>query len=311
MSEHTEDDLRGALRSLAPEDLDVSDFRARLDATLAAEPEQPEATDGDVTVLPVDWAAPRGHRAGRIAAVAIAACAAAVVALLVAVLPSRTARTEKPAAPPSVPAAVRSMILPGTIVIQTYQGHGSSTFVVPSRAVPAHFSYTAYGTCSGSGKLGVGQGTLIGACDNGAFGTDNVVEKGRLVITAQPATSWQITLTIAPEFQTNGSVQNPVDADLSGPANGVRQSGRGSSTVTFAGETPPDIPATHYRVRLVCTGNGVTLPGLAATRAKGLQTRTCFAGHEYVWDSVALTTPARVRVEATPGTTWTIAIDPM
>lgn len=323
MSDHltTEDDLRDALHALAPEDLEVSDFRQRLDRSLAAEsdkrPDRP-AGDGEVMLLPVGWAEPRGRRHGRrvelTTAIAIAVCAAAVAALLLVILPVDNSgrSTSTPATAPTVPNSVRPLLLPGTIIIATFEGTGSRTFDVASRPLPAHFAYTAYGNCTGGGSLGIAQQTITGSCQgSGGFGTDNAVSNGRLSITASPATSWQITLTLAPELQTNGSVQSPVDDDLTGSDNGIRHSGQGSRTITFAGETSPVTPGARYRLRLVCAGAGVTLPGLSARDMKGLQTKTCFAGREYVWDDVRLTTPARVRVEATPGTTWTIAIDSM
>jgi hypothetical protein len=204
------------------------------------------------------------------------------------------------------------MLLPGTIVLNTYAGHGSQTFAVSPRVVPPHFDYTAYGTCTGKGNLTIAQQTIIEVCDHGGgFGTGGAVQNGRLVITADEATSWQITLALAPDIQTNGSLQGPVDQDLTGPNNAVRQSGEGSGTVSFTGETPAPPAGAKYRLRLVCHGSGVTLPNLTTPEVSGLQTKTCFAGHEYVWDNVRLTAPIRIRVEAAAGTTWTIAIDPM
>lgn len=204
------------------------------------------------------------------------------------------------------------MLLPGTIVLDSYAGHGSLTFAVPPRAVPAHFDYTVYGTCNGPGTLTIAQQTIIGVCDgSGAFGTSGAVQHDRLVITADPVMSWQITLALAPDPQTNGSVQGPVDHDMTGPNNAVRQSGQGSGTVSFTGETPTPPVGTDYRLRLVCRGSGVTLPDLTSQRASGLQTKTCFAGREYVWDNVRLSTPIRIRVQAAAGTSWTIAIDSM
>jgi len=98
---------------------------------------------------------------------------------------------------------------------------------------------------------------------------------------------------------------------MTGPNNAVRQSGQGSGTVSFTGETPAPPAGTSYRLRLICHGTGVTLPNLTSRGTAGLQTKTCFAGHEYVWDYLPLATLSRVRVEAAPGTTWTIAIESM
>jgi hypothetical protein len=313
----TEHDLRRALQSLAPEDIDATGFRERLDRVLATQPPAtpPGPSDQDEpTLLSLDWPDVRNRSRTRRRelgiAVALVACAAAVVAALVLVVaPGHSERRPpNPALSAPVPSSIRSMLLPGTVVLNTYAGHGSRTFVVPPRVVPPHFGYFLYGTCTGKGTLTITKQTIIEGCDpGGGFGTDGAVQNGRLDITADEATSWQITLTLAPDTQTNGLVQNPVDQDMSGPNNAVRQSGRGSSTVSFTGAPRP--PATHYRLRLVCHGTGVSLPNLTAPEASGLQTKTCFAGHEYVWDNVALTAPIRIRVAAAPGTTWTIAID--
>jgi hypothetical protein len=242
-------------------------------------------------------------------------CAAAVVAVFFLVVSDgpATHRLPLPALTDPVPASVRSMLLPGTIVLATYSGQGSQTFVVPPRPVPPHFGYSAYGTCSGGGTLGILQQTMIGVCagSGGGFGTSAAVQDGRLVITADKATTWQVTLTLAPDLQTNGSIQNPVDQDMSGPNNALRQSGQGPGTASFAGETLRPPAGTTYRLRLLCHGSGVTLPNLKTAGVSNLQTKTCFAGHEYVWTDIPLTTPARIRVEASPGTTWTIAIDSM
>lgn len=318
----TEHDLRRALRSLAPEDLDVTHFRERLDGVLAGQPHampQMSPDHDEATLLSMDLPGPqRRSRTRRMelgVAVALAACAAAVLALFFsAVSPGHSKRRPpNPALSAPVPAAIRSMLLPGTIVLDTYAGHGSQTFVVPPRVVPPHFGYSAYGTCTGKGTLGIAQQTILKVCDpGGAFGIGGAVQNGRLVITADSATSWQITLALAPDLQTNGSVQSPVDQDMIGPNNAVRQSGQGSSTVSFTGETPAPPAGTTYRLRLVCNGSGVTLPDLTAPRAGGaLQARTCFAGNEYVWDYLPLKAPIRIRVEAAPGTRWTIAIGSM
>jgi hypothetical protein len=317
----TEHDLRRALQSLAPRDIDATGFRERLDRVLASQPSAtpPGPSDQDEpTVLSLDWPDVRNPSRTRRRelgiAVALVACAAAVVTAFLSVLtPGHSERRPpNPALSASVPTSVRSMLLPGTVVLDTYEGHGSQTFMVPPRVVPPHFGYSAYGTCTGKGTLSIAEQTVYEACNPaGAFGTGDAVQDGRLVITAAETTSWQITLALAPDIQTNGSVQNPVDQDLTGPNNAVRQSGQGSSTVSFTDETPPLHAGAHYRLRLVCHGTGVTLPDLATPSARGLQTKTCFAGHEYVWNDVLLTAPIRIRVTAAPGTTWTIAIDSM
>lgn len=314
----TEHDLRRALQSLAPEDIDATRFRERLDRVLATQPPAtpPAPSDHDeATLLSLDWPDPRGRGRTRLGiAVALVACAAAVVtAFLVVMAPSHSERrSPNPALTAPVPASIRSMLLPGTTILGTYQGRGSQTFVVPAREIPAHFSYSAYGTCNGEGDLSLGGQTIFDGCGSGgAFGTGGAVQDGRLVITADEATSWQITLALAPDIQTNGTVQSPVDQDMTGPDNAVRQNGQGSGTVPFAGETPAPPAGTKYRLRLVCHGSGVTLPDLAMPGAGDLQTKTCFAGYEYVWDDVHLTAPIRIRVSAAPGTTWTIAIDSM
>jgi hypothetical protein len=321
----TEQDLRLALRSRAPEDLDASRFRERLDLALGGQPVAPLPSDhgeaplpaghGEAPLLSLDL--PEQHsrrRARRVElgfAVALAACAAAVITVVALLAPGHSER--RPAAPapkPPVPSAIRTMLLPGTIVLGTYAGHGSQTFVVPSRVVPPHFGYSAYGTCAGKGTLSIAQETLYHVCDSsGAFGTGGAVQNGRLVITAAAATSWQITLALAPDIQTNGSVYGPVDEDMSGPNNAVRHSGQGPGTVSFTVETTTPLPGPRYRLRLVCHGTGVSLPDLATPSDRGLQTKTCFAGHEYVWDDVRLV--RSIRVAAAPGTTWTIAIDSM
>ncbi len=315
----TEQDLRLALRSRVPEDLDASRFRERLDLALGGQPVAPRPADhGEAPLLSLDLPEPhRRRRARRVElgfAVALAACAAAVITVFALLAPGHPERRPaNPAPKPAVPSAVRAMLLPGTIILGTYAGHGSQTFVVPSRVVPPHFGYSAYGTCAGGGTLSIGQQTLYGACEPGhAFGTGGaVLQNGRLVITAAETTSWQLTLALAPDVQSNGGLQGPVDEDMSGPDNAVRHSGQGPATVSFTGETPTPRAGTRYRLRLVCHGAGVSLPDLTTPEARGLQTKTCFAGREYVWDHVRLTPPIRIRVEAAPGTTWTIAIDSM
>jgi hypothetical protein len=317
----TEHDLRRALRSLAPEDIDATRLRERLDLVLA---KQPHATPhvppdhDEATLLSLDWPDLRGENRTRRRelgiAVALAACVAAVVAVfLFVVSPGHSEhRPPNPALNTPVPAPIRSMLLPGTIILNTYAGHGSQTFVVPPRVVPPHFGYSAYGTCSGKGTLTIAKHTIVQGCAlGGSFGTDGAVQNGRLDITADEATSWQVTLALAPDIQTNGMLQSPVDQDMSGPNNAVRHTGQGSSTVSFTGETPSPPTGTKYRLRLVCHGSGVTLPNLTTPEASGLQTKTCFAAHEYVWDYVPLTAPIRIRVEAALETTWTIVIDSM
>jgi hypothetical protein len=318
----TENDLRSALRSLAPENTDATHFRTRLDRALASQlPAAPQlpADDREATLLTLDWPGPHGRgrtrRIERGFAITVAVCAAAVVAVFFLVVSGGPAahRPPIPALTDPVPASVRSMLLPGTIVLGTYSGRGSQDFIIPPRTVPSHFGYSAYGTCTGGDPLRIGQQAITGVCagNGGSFGTSGAVQDGRLVITADKATTWQVTLTLAPDLQTNGSIQNPVDQDMSGPNNALRQSGQGSSTASFAGETSNPPAGTTYRLRLLCHGSGVTLPNLKTAGVSNLQTRTCFAGHEYVWTDILLTTPARIRVEASPGTTWTIAIDSM
>ncbi|HJQ01127.1 MAG TPA: hypothetical protein VJ851_05975 [Jatrophihabitans sp.] len=317
----TEQDLRHALRSLAPDDIDATRFRERLDRMLASQPPAtpPLSPDhAEAMLLSTDWPDPHGRSRSRRMelgiAVALAACAAAVLALFLSVLSPEHSerRPSTPALNAPVPAAIQSMLLPGTTVLDTYAGRGSQSFLVPPRVIPPHFGYEAYGTCTGGGTLRIAQQSLFGACDGGgAFGTGGAVENGRLVITAANATSWQITLTIAPDLQTNGSVQGPVDQDMTGPDNALRQSGQGPGTVAFPGETPAPPAGTKYRLRLVCHGSGVNLPNLTTPDASGLQTKTCFAGHEYVWDYVSLPTPIRIRVDTPAGTTWTLAIGSM
>jgi hypothetical protein len=318
----TENDLRRALRSVAPESIDATYFREHLDRVLVGQlPAAPQlpADDGEATLLLLDLPGPQSRsRTKRIElgmAVAIAACAAVLVAVFFSVVSAGSSehRPPSPALNAAVPASIRSMLLPGTIVLHTYEGQGSQAFDVVARPVPPHFSYSAYGTCAGVGTLGIAQQTIIGVCDHGGggFGTSGAVENGRLVITADKTTRWQVTLALAPDLQTNGSIQNPVDQDMSGPNNGVRRSGQGSSTVSFTGETPTSPARTIYRLRLLCHGSGVTLPNLTTPGIDGLQTKTCFAGHEYVWIDIPLTRPIRIHVEASPETTWTIAIDSM
>ncbi len=310
-TEPTEQDLRGALQSLVPEDLDVRDFRSRIDRLISEEPAAaPGPTPEHEVVLLEPFDRPQLRRSSRVIAVAtVAACAAAVLAIAIAVLPGRTDRhTPRPAASPTAPASIKSLLYPGTVVLHTYTGQGSQLYQVAHHTLAAYTEYAVYGTCRGGGTLTISKQTLINEClGSGGFGTSPVVENGRLAITAVANTSWQLTLVIEPEARTNGSVQSPVDADMTGPDNGVRDSGHGSSSVRFTGKTP----TTNYRVRLVCHGSGVALPGLTASRAKGLSTRTCFAGREYVWTSVRLTMPATVRIEASDDTTWTISIDSM
>ena len=310
----SERDLRDALRTLVPDDLDAADFRARLDLLLAESPAEPAGPpaehpepDDTVPLQPIELA-PRRRRPSRAALVAImAACAAAVVAVAIAVVPhGRDSRPAPLAASPSVPAPIRSMLYPGTVVLHTYRGHGSQTIEVPSRTIPAHFGYTVYGTCSGGGSLDI-NGAILPTCTQGSgFGDGPALDHGRIVVTAKQGTTWELTLTLAPDTRTNGSVQTPVDSDLLGPDGISRASGRGSGTATFTEGPASD---STYSVRLVCRGSGVTLPDLDAQNAKGLSTKTCFAGSEYVWQGVRITAPIRVRVVAAPGTTWTIVID--
>lgn len=317
-----EHELRNALNSLVPQDIETTRFRERLDLALAVQPAQPSQAapaaqeDGDeLTLLSFDPPEPRRRRADLVAAAVVALSLAATIAVVFSV---RSTDHTKPATPSTaqsttVPAAIQAMLFPGSIVLDTYRGRGSETIAVPSWVIPAHFGYSAYGTCSGPGTLGISQQMITGPCQpaGGGFGTSGAVQDGKLVITADPATTWQITLAIAPDTQTNGSVQNPFDQDLLGPDSDVRRSGRGTGTVTFPGEIPAPSPGTSYRLRLVCHGSSVTLPGLKTSEASGLQTKTCFAGYEYVWTGIHLTTPAQIRVEAPPDTTWTIAIDSM
>jgi hypothetical protein len=321
MSNHlaTEQELRRALQSLAPEDLDVSRFRQRLDGALGDQAPTRPLLPADQVGAATALAWPAAERSNRrrwtevTVAVALAACAAVVVAALFGALSPKHSGSHGPAAKPPVPDAIRSILLPGSIVLDSYQGRGSQSFPQPARVIPPHFGYSAYGSCSGNGTLTIGQQTIIDACQAGkvTFGTSGAVTNGRLAITADSTMSWQIVLALTPDIQTNGSVQGPIDADLTGPDNPVRRSGQGSATVTFAGETPAPPAGSSYRLRLVCHGSGVTLPDLRTVEANGLQTKTCFVGHEYVWDGIRFSTPLRVRVQATADTSWTIAIDSM
>jgi hypothetical protein len=136
-------------------------------------------------------------------------------------------------------------------------------------------------------------------------------------ITAAERTSWTIALVIQPQARTNGNVQSP-PADIAGPDNALRQNGRGSATVTFAGDANPGKPATRYSVRLTCSGTGVHLPDLnglstngGAETTGGLITHTCFPGREYTWQSIPLRLPHSVRVVAPADTRWTIFLDPV
>ena len=325
----TEDNLRSALMWLAPTNLDTSVFRARLDALMIEDAQPGSLTPGpteadhfgaaDVLPLTMPTSALRSRRS-RIALYAtIAACAAAVVAVAVAVLPGgRHGDRGRPTSATTVPATFRTMILPRTIVLQTYRGTGSRRIAIPAHAVPRHFEYGALATCSGGGRLLVFSAGELSDC-NGAvvFGTSAPASSRTMPITASSRTSWTITLIIQPQARTNGNVQSP-PSDPAGRDNGLRHNGRGSASITFAGDkNPGGTPATRYSVRLTCSGTGVRLPDLNGTATNGgpettggLVTRTCFPGHEYDWQSVPLRLPHTVRVVASAGTRWTIFLDP-
>ena len=105
MSDHptTEHDLRSALRSLAPEDLDAAPFRARVDRLLDEHSQlvlEDPVAESDIVLLPLDRAdRPRRGRASRASLiVTTAACAAAVIAILLAVrFAGHSDRREAPA----------------------------------------------------------------------------------------------------------------------------------------------------------------------------------------------------------------------
>ena len=330
----TEDDLRAALLSRAPLDLDVTDFRARLDRMIGgtpvgttavatdAGPAGPEpdaigpaagAIDLDAAVIPLTPSvrARRGTRARIGIALTAAACVAAIVGLVLAVLPGNNGGTHN--ATDQVPFDVRSQLLPGTIVIGTYRGTGSRDIEVPHRTVPKYFTYAVYASCSGGKDFEVLGAAVKPACsDTGLFGTTGTPSNGAIPVRTGAATSWQVTVVIEPQLRTNGSVQSPVDQNImSGPDNGLRHSGTGTDTVHLDGAGSGAPVSTRYTVNLVCHGDGVSLPGLVdRSGTRGLDTRTCFGGRQYVWSDVRLTLPADIRVVASVGTSWTIYLDP-
>ena len=333
MTDHlTEDDLRSALLSLAPTDLDATDFRSRLDAVMAEGtlPDTParsvpaplETHDLDaanVLALTVPSTGLRSRRS-RVALLAtIAACAAAVLAIAVAVLPDGGhGDRSRPTPASSLPASLRAMALPGTVVLATYRGTGSRNVAIPAHAVPRYFEYGAFASCSGGGRLQVFDAGELQECNGSTtFGTSAPATTRTMTITAPTRTSWTVALVIQPQTRTNGNVQSPAE-DPVGPNNGLRQSGRGSATLTFAGDdNASGTRPTHYSVGLTCSGTGVHLPDLNGTSANGgspttggLITQTCFPGYEYSWQSVPLHLPHAIRITASADTRWTIFLDP-
>jgi hypothetical protein len=327
MSDHTETDVRAALGALVPDDLDVTDFRARLEAAVTAGAAPAPAGDtvrawsevdvdldrpGEIVLL-ADIPRSTGRRRRPALVAAVAAVAAAIAGVLLAVLPSSSHPTTPTGTDFSdAPAAIRSMLEPGTIVLHTYRGHGSQTFAIAHRTVPKYFEYTVYGTCKGD-NIAINGGTLLGFCSNAgaSFGTTGVVEDGRMKVTAPAGTSWALTLTIAPQSRTNASVQTPIYSELKPPAKGAtpdpaRADGRGTKTVTLTEDQPSGGP---YRIEMVCHGSGLSIPGLLETDTKTEpSTKTCFPGSMYLWKITKLTLPARLTIKASSSTTWTVVV---
>lgn len=313
----SEQDLRDALRSLVPDDLDAGDFRARFDALVA---QRSDALPDDDTieravpdVTPISVArSGRRARLGRAASLLTAAAVvAALVGLVFAVRPTDRHRP-RPGSDTSVSSAIREALLPGTIVLKSFRGRGSATLAVPSPTVPEHFDYEALVTCSGGGSLRVHAHQLITPCRAGGVYSMPGVFTGTkktgktLKILAGQRTSWQIAVALVPDLRTNAGLQSPVSADLRGPDNYFRRSGAGTRTVRFA-QWPQSADPPADRVELVCHGSGVRIAGVTSA-GQGLSTNMCFAGREYVWDGVHVALPRSLRVVAAPGTTWTIAV---